>query len=120
MSTRVDDKEEIDFEFPEVERFDEQARELLARDSELRGVVAEAIGQLRQAFGLAPIEVAYFVDPEDEESIEHAIVTVFPNASPAKAHETMQRVNAVWWLPNMNRAGGRFGLDVHPIGSPCP
>lgn len=101
---------------PTVERIDDRARALLERDPELAAVVADAVEQLRRAFEGAPIDLTYFTDHEDSTLVEHVIVTAFPSVSSAQAHETMRRVDDAWLLDNMNRAGGRFGLEVHPLG----
>ena len=101
---------------PVVDHIDHRARELLERDPELAAVVADAVEQLRGAFEGARIDLTYFTDHEDSALVEHVIVTAFPRLSSAQAHETMRRVDDAWLLDNMNRAGGRFGVEVHPLG----
>ena len=93
---------------------DERALQALQADAELFAVVREAVVELYNVFR-SRIELAYFVDYEDEHPTPQVVVTALPQLPFARAHALMDNVRDRWLLPNMNRAGGRFALDVHPI-----
>ena len=98
-----------------VDREDSRARDLLMLDTDLRDVVSEGVFQLKRAFGGAEVHIDYLIDHEDEEPDPCVIVTVFPDMPFDDAHEIMDEVEDRWVLDNMNRAGGRFSFEVHPL-----
>jgi hypothetical protein len=71
----------------------------------------EAHANIRQFFPSSPVTLEVVTDPEDTGSSQ-LVAFISTSDDPKKVFERLQQLDTQWWLNAMDRAQGKFHINV--------
>lgn len=94
-----------------VLRNSDAVKAFLRAHPELLDLILEAYLHIRHAFGPIPAVVLELLD-DPESDFQELVALVETDLGPEEALRGLDWIDTRWWLRNMHRASGLFGINV--------